>query len=112
MAPAIPAVEDLSSRSRREFPRVRLLGQLQAQHTVAPGNPGFARRLGIAEFVMVPAASSCNELNHPFRVGLSVGIHWGEPLVVVVVPRKDDIGTRPSKDPPQCIWIVVVAVGS
>ena len=112
MALAVPAVEYLSSRSRRELPRVRLLGQLQAKHTVAPANPDFARRLGVAEFVMAPAACSCDELHHPFRVGLSVGIHWREPLVVVVVPRKDDIGTRPSKDPPQCIWIVVVAVRS
>ena len=35
MALAVPAVEDLTSRSRRELPRVRLLGQLQAQHAVA-----------------------------------------------------------------------------
>jgi hypothetical protein len=103
MALAIPAIEDLTSRSRRELPRVCLLGQLQAQHAVARGNPDFARRLGVAEFVMAPAACSCDELHHPFRVGLSVGIHWGEPLVVVVVPGKDDIGVRPSKDPLQCI---------
>ena len=93
MALAVPAVEDLTSRSRPERPRVRLLGQLQAQHTVAPGNPDFARRLWIAELVMAPAACSCDELHHPFRVGLSDGIHWREPLVIVVVPRKDDIGT-------------------
>jgi hypothetical protein len=103
MALAVPAVEDLTSRRRRELPRVRLLGQLQAQHTVAPGNPDFARRLGAAEFVMARATCSCDELHHPFRVGLSVDIHWPEPLVVVVVPGKDDIGAPPSKDPPQCI---------
>src|SRR5215211_5241007 len=112
MALAVPAVEHLTSRSRRELPRVSLFGQLQAQHTVAPGNPDLARRLGVAEFVMAPAASSCNELNHPFRVGLSVGIHWREPLVVVVVPGKDDVGVRASKDPPQSIEFVVVAVRS
>src|SRR5688572_28231877 len=71
MALAVPAVEDLTSRSRRELPRVRLLGQLQAQHTVAPGNPDFARRLGVAEFVMAPTTCSCDELHHPFRFGLS-----------------------------------------
>ena len=103
MALAVPAVEDLTSRSRRELPRVRLLGQLQAQHTVAPGNPDFAGRLGVAEFVVAPTTCSCDELHHSFRVGLSVGIHWREPLVVVVVPGKGDIGARPGKDPPQCI---------
>ena len=96
MALAVPAVEDVTSRSRRELPRVGLLDQLQAQHTV-PGNPDFARRLGAAELVMAPAACSCDELPHPVRVGLSVGVHWCEPLVVVVVPGKDDIGARPSR---------------
>jgi hypothetical protein len=103
VALAVPAVENLTFRSGRECPRVRLLGELQAEHTVVPGNPDFARRLGVAEFVMAPAACSCNELHHPFRVGLSVGIHWREPLVAVVVPGKDDVGVRASKDPPQCI---------
>ena len=112
MALTVPAVSDLSSRSGRELPRVRLLGQLQAQHTVVPGNPDFARRLEIAEFVMAPAACSCDELHHPFRFGLSVGIHRREPLVVVVVPGKDDVGARRSKDPPQCVYFAVVAVRS
>jgi hypothetical protein len=72
-------------------------------HLRRPGNPDFARRLGVAEFIMARATCSCDELHHPFRVGLSVDIHWPEPLVVVVVPGKDDIGAPPSKDPPQCI---------
>jgi len=52
---------------------------------------------------MAPAACSCDELPHPFRVGLSVGIHGREPLVIVVVAGKEDIGVCRSKDPPQCI---------
>ena len=47
MALAVPAVEDHTSRSRRELPRVRMLGQLQAQHTVAPGNPDLLVALGL-----------------------------------------------------------------
>jgi hypothetical protein len=61
---------------------------------------------------MAPATCSCDELRDSPRVGLSVGIHGREPLVVVVVPGKDDIGAPPSKDPPQCVQFVVVAVRS
>ena len=103
MALAVPAVENLTFRSGGELPRVPLLGQLQAEHTVAAGYPDFACRLGVADFVMARATGSCDELHHPFRGGLSVGIHGREPLVIVVVAGKEDIGVCRSKDPPRCI---------
>jgi hypothetical protein len=103
VALAGPTVEDLTFRSGRELLLILLLSQLQAQHTVAPRNPDFARRLGGTEFVMAHATCSCDELGDSLRVSVSVGIHGREPLVIVVVAGKEDIGVCRSKDPPRCI---------
>jgi len=58
------------------------------------------------------AAGPYDELGHPFRLTLPVGIHGRKPLIVVVVSGEDDIGARLSKDAPQCILIGVIAVRS
>jgi hypothetical protein len=52
---------------------------------------------------MAHATCSCDELGDSLRVSVSVGIHGREPLVIVVVAGKEDIGVCRSKDPPRCI---------
>ena len=64
MALGVPAIEDLTVRSFQELPGVRLLGQLQAQHPVASGNPDGASRLRVVESVVAGPTGADDELGH------------------------------------------------
>src|SRR5215212_6188639 len=110
LARRVPAIENLTIRSRHELPSVRLLGQLQSKHPVASGNPDGAGRLRIMEPVVTGPTRSHDELGQSFRVRLGLAIHGRESFVVVVVAAEHQVGIAIGKDPPQWIEVEVVTV--